>query len=246
MAPYGSFNEDAMAVWDFTRCRRPDGSHYGTRGKCRKGVEVGEDDYSSWKVLKEGNYGRVSISPDGDRVVKTLLEHNGKEGEFGPYEVQLATRMGELGHSPTIHSHSDKHIEMDIAPGKPLWEGYAKGEDEPVMNTAQARKAAQAIQALHREGFHHGDMHSQQFLVNGNDVKLVDFGLSGKNESNPRKAIQDLNKISKLVNWENPDLANDPYFLMVNRYRKLYAEAKGNKNKENNIADAYLRELQSL
>jgi len=35
----GSFNEEAMAAWDFARCVRPDGSAYGTNGKCRKGTE---------------------------------------------------------------------------------------------------------------------------------------------------------------------------------------------------------------
>jgi tRNA A-37 threonylcarbamoyl transferase component Bud32 len=242
----GNFSEEAQKLWDFTRCERKDGSHYGTAGQCRKGVEVAKDDYGNWETLKEGNYGRVSISPDGTRVVKTLLERNGKKGEFGPHEVELATRMGELGHSPTIHSHSANHIEMDVAPGEPLWAGYAKGEDEPVMNATQARKAADAIKTLHREGFFHGDMHSQQFLVNGDDVKLVDYGLSGRHKDNPRKVIQDLNKIGKLINWENPSLANDPYFELVNRYRGQYAAAKGNKNKENTIADSYLRELQSL
>lgn len=28
-------------TYDFTRCMRPDGSHYGTRGKCKKGTEAG-------------------------------------------------------------------------------------------------------------------------------------------------------------------------------------------------------------
>lgn len=42
MAPYGSFNEEAQAVWDFVRCQRADGTFYGTRGKCRKGNEAGD------------------------------------------------------------------------------------------------------------------------------------------------------------------------------------------------------------
>jgi hypothetical protein len=37
---YGSFNEEANEVWDFVRCQRPDGSYYGTAGKCRSGTEV--------------------------------------------------------------------------------------------------------------------------------------------------------------------------------------------------------------
>ena len=47
MAPYGSFNEDAMEVWDFARCQRADGTFYGTRGKCRQGDEVGAKEEDS-------------------------------------------------------------------------------------------------------------------------------------------------------------------------------------------------------
>ena len=171
----GTFNETAQEVWDFVRCQRTNGTHYGTAGKCRKGTEVG---YANWKSLAKGNYGDVKISPDGKRVVKTLLEHEGRKGEFGPYEVEIAEKMGKLGHSPIIHSHSADHIEMDVAPGNTLWAGYARAEGEPVMNAAQAKKAGDAIKALHQLGYFHGDNHALQYLVNGNDVKLVDFGLS--------------------------------------------------------------------
>jgi hypothetical protein len=35
----GSYNEEAQAIWDFVRCVRPNGTAYGTKGKCRKGTE---------------------------------------------------------------------------------------------------------------------------------------------------------------------------------------------------------------
>lgn len=42
---YGSFSESALRIseellYDYTRCVRPDGTAYGTRGKCRKGTEA--------------------------------------------------------------------------------------------------------------------------------------------------------------------------------------------------------------
>jgi hypothetical protein len=36
-----NFSEGAEGSYDFTRCVRPDGSAYGTRGKCKKGTEAG-------------------------------------------------------------------------------------------------------------------------------------------------------------------------------------------------------------
>jgi hypothetical protein len=37
---FSKFEEDE---YDFTRCMRPNGTYYGTRGKCRKGVESGAE-----------------------------------------------------------------------------------------------------------------------------------------------------------------------------------------------------------
>lgn len=201
--------------------------------------------------MAEGNYGKVSISPDGTRAVKELLTgKDGKKGEFGEYEVQLAKKMGELGHSPRIYRATDKALEMDVAKGKPLWSGYSRGENEPVMNKAQATKAASAIQALHKLGYAHGDMHALQFLVSGNNVKLVDYGLSVPTSRQPVRVMQDLAKIAKLVNWENPELAGNRYVQLVNKYLPAYREIKGTSQKakaqKQQIAESYLRELQEL
>jgi len=133
-------------------------------------------DYSDWRPVAQGNYGKVSISPDGTRAVKELLVgDDGKKGEFGEFEVELATRMGELGHSPRVYRSTPDSIEMDAAKGNTLWKGYRMGEGETPMNATQATKAAAAIRDLHKMGFAHGDMHALQFIADGNDVKLVDY-----------------------------------------------------------------------
>jgi tRNA A-37 threonylcarbamoyl transferase component Bud32 len=219
-------------------------------GKIRNGLKK-EPGYDSWTSMAKGNYGEVKFNPDETRAVKLLLsDKEGKAGEFGPYELGLARKMGELGHSPKIHSSSDKHIEMDVAKGKPLWSDYSPKEGEPNMNAAQARKAAGAIEAIHKMGFFHGDMHALQFLVDGDNVKLVDYGLSGPVSSNPARVMQDLSKIAKLVNWKNPELENDPYVKLVNKhldaYKNVSGFSKAAKNKRVAIGQQYLKELESL
>jgi len=217
----------------------------------KPGAAEVQPDYTKWNPVAQGNYGKVSISPDGTRAVKELLiGKDGKKGEFGEFEVELAKKMGQLGHSPRIHRATPDVLEMDVAKGKPLWEGYARGENEPRMNTAQATKAAAAIKALHKMGFAHGDMHALQFLVDGNNVKLVDYGLSVPTSRQPARVMQDLSKIAGLINWKNPELAGNPYVQLANKYLDQYKEVKGvskaAKTKKTQLGEAYLRELEQL
>jgi predicted Ser/Thr protein kinase len=213
-------------------------------------VTVGNN-YGTWREVAKGNYGKVSISPDGTRAVKELLTgDDGKKGEFGEYEVELATRMGELGHSPRVHKATDVVIEMDVAKGRPLWKGYRRGEDESPMDAEQATKAAAAIRDLHKMGFAHGDMHALQFIVNGSDVKMVDFGLSVPTSRQPVRVMQDLAKINGLVQWNNPELSRDPYVQIVNRHLPRYNAVEGTSKKakgdRERIAEEYLAELGAL
>ncbi len=206
--------------------------------------------YKDWQQIAVGNYGRVSRSLDGKRVVKELLEHEGVKKEFGPHERQLARKMGELGHSPRIFSDSDNHIEMDLAPGMPVWKSYAPSGGEGPMTANQARKAAAAVKDLHALGFFHGDAHALQWMVEGNSVKLVDYGLSGKISDNPVKALQDLSKWSKVVGWDNPELAKDPYVDLVNwtlkKYGDISGQSKAAKAQREQLAKLYLSELAAL
>lgn len=213
----------------------------------------GSGPYSGWNVVAKGYHGEVAVNPEGTRVVKTLLAKrpDGTSGKFGEFEVELATKMGELGHSPRVRSSSPSHIEMDFAPGKPLWASYQKGKEEPVMNANQARAAGYAIRDLHKMGFAHKDAHSQQFLVDGDKVALVDYGLSRPIKEKPIAVMQDLAKMSPLVRFDNPELASDPYFQIVNRYLTPYRElgkstSKATMAKREELAQAYLNELANL
>lgn len=188
-------------------------------------------DISKMKRLAEGNYGIVYQDPQSGHVVKTLKE--GKE--WGPHEVELGKKMGELGHSPKIYSASNSHIEMDFSKGKPLWTGgFNRTEDEKErdvkMTTEQAQKSLSAIKDLHKMGFYHGDMHNEQFLTDGeggNEATLIDYGLSGKIQDQPHKAIVDFNKVGKLIDIYRPEFDKDPYVNLVRDSIDQYKAAKG-------------------
>jgi hypothetical protein len=59
-----NFSEDAL---DFTTCERPNGSRYGTGGKCRKGTEVSADEMSAIDQL-------AGMLPKGEKI----LDSSGK------------------------------------------------------------------------------------------------------------------------------------------------------------------------
>lgn len=191
----------------------------------------GMPDISKMKKLAEGNYGVVYQDPQTGHVVKTLKE--GKE--WGPHEVELGRKMGELGHSPKIYSASKDHIEMDFSKGKPLWSGgFNRTDDEKErdvkMTTEQASKALSAIKDLHKMGFYHGDMHNEQFLTDGEggkDATLIDYGLSGKIQDQPNKALVDFNKVGKLIDIYRPEFDKDPYVNLVRDSIDAYKAAKG-------------------
>ena len=203
-------------------------------------------DFAAWKPIAKGAYGQVSVSPDGSRVVKTAL--SGKTSEaFGAHEVAIATSMGKLGFSPEIYSSSESHIEMAKAAGSPIWATFVPDKGAPSMTAVQASTIASAFTALHKSGFSHGDAHSQQFMVDGDKVQMLDFGLSKTAEESPRTLIQDFNKVARLVNWDNPELDSDANVQRIRKYRALYKEAKGGKaaklTSETEIALQYYKEL---
>jgi tRNA A-37 threonylcarbamoyl transferase component Bud32 len=239
-----SLQKQATGHW--TRVDRND--------KIKERKPQGALDVSKMKKLAEGNYGVVYQDPSTGHVVKTLKE--GKE--WGEYEAELGRKMGELGHSPKIYSSSDSHIEMDFSKGKPLWSGGFFRTDEEKekdlkMSPEQAQKALGAIRDLHKMGFYHGDMHNEQFLTDGEGGKeatLIDFGLSGKIQDQPHKAIVDFNKVGKLIDIYRPELDNDPYVRLVRESVDAYKAAKGQSKaavaKRSQIGLEYLAQVKKL
>jgi len=74
--------KNEFAEFDFARCMRSDGTFYGTRGKCRKGVEAGEKE-KSVKVQNTSNSSALYDSegkPDIVEVEKKAEEWRKKSG----------------------------------------------------------------------------------------------------------------------------------------------------------------------
>lgn len=72
---FHSFSEEALAVLDFARCQRADGSYYGTAGQCRKGTRVGPKE----KAPKKARVSRSSFDESTqDRLDGYIRRHDGR------------------------------------------------------------------------------------------------------------------------------------------------------------------------
>lgn len=87
-----SFTE-LVGTHDFTRCQRPDGSAYGTRGKCRKGTEsaAAEKPKNADKVQSL----RAGIQKTSDKIDK-IVKSGGRVGLNDPLSKQLKQQVEEL------------------------------------------------------------------------------------------------------------------------------------------------------
>jgi hypothetical protein len=118
MAPYGTFNEEAMAVWNFARCQKADGTIYGTGGTCRIGTEIG----AKAEAEKSKNRAKSKAKPTKSEVTKEEVaklrknvddlydamkkaEGSGNSAEYSALKKQ---------HKKAVTAYNDKNLEYNI------------------------------------------------------------------------------------------------------------------------------------
>ena len=152
-AAYWSYRDQALERYDFTRCQRPDGSHYGTGGQCRKGNQVGARE----KAARKAKVDKIeSLKKEG----KALLEKGDTKGGLAkineaieiknnlpPAPVEKATskskRDGLDDYWKEQAAKSEKGVEEKIKSG-------SKQEMEPFTKLSLDEKAS--VQMYGREG----------------------------------------------------------------------------------------------
>jgi hypothetical protein len=133
--PFGGFTEEALAAYqkalaerqgtdfaesdsyDFTTCIRPDGSAYGTGGKCRKGTE-GE--------AKSGEQSKVTATPGMAARVKAAKEklkadkaaNGGKRPDRVQEERRLEQNRKQREMDRKVKANQEKQEEMLRQPAK--------------------------------------------------------------------------------------------------------------------------------
>lgn len=109
-------------TYDFATCQRPDGSRYGSRGKCRKGTEVSPNEPEAT--------GR-SVQEQLDDLYRRELEARSKG------DTDLAKKL--------MREHMALSMETPVAPAPPK---KAMTKKDPV---ASALKAQQQLADIHKQ-----------------------------------------------------------------------------------------------
>ena len=88
---YGSFNEKAQETWDFARCQRPDGSYYGSPGRCKKGTEVGAKEGKEDKTAARKSK-RTEMVAQRNEVARLKKEREAAAAGGDPKKAKEARR----------------------------------------------------------------------------------------------------------------------------------------------------------
>lgn len=90
-----NFSEFSEEEFDFARCQRPDGSFYGTRGKCKKGTEAGAASKATTTADKKGS---GTPSTGGKATVKQLQSQlKERAASLSSMQKQMSSAMKAYG-----------------------------------------------------------------------------------------------------------------------------------------------------
>ena len=183
-------------VIEFTRCMRPDGSHYGTAGQCRKGREVASgtgidkkkpkfdlaaklqnSKLTSANLIGDGAYAKVYDIGDGVLI---------KVGEIPESERNIMQDLKSIPNVPRVLAYGKSKTQegrsimaMTRVPGKPAKE-FSASQQKKIFD-----KAYPLIRELHKRGISHNDLHNENILFDSKSgkISLIDFGLADKGHS---------------------------------------------------------------
>lgn len=228
---------DARALladqFDFARCQRPDGSHYGTGGVCRKGTPVDAKKSivtdKMKKVIEEGKpFAQGGFSElymvDG-LVVKV------QEDAYLPdiqTEMDMQKMAADAGLAPKVYGveqvGDDKVIiVMDpIAKGMknpPSMDDYAPTMlaelDRPTM-LAGGELYGKMLQA----GIVHADYHTGNWFIDSKgNTQAIDFGISSKIKDAPLKHL------NRAVQFTLPVLQSKGEIQLAQKMADAYGDA---------------------
>ena len=197
-------------MFNFTRCRRADGSHYGTAGVCRKGSEdpltLFKNQLESKtkelrpKLIGQGAFGKVYDVGDG-----VVIKH----GRISEQEIKSLLHLKSLPEVPRVIAFSKESnnnnndvsvLAMSKAPGVPFSQLDEYDQEEEWENFLPT------LRKLHKRGVAHNDLHSNNVFIDEETGKftVIDFGQASLND--PVSQINDLTVLSLMLSEDRGNL----------------------------------------
>ena len=213
--------------FDFTRCERPDGTFYGTSGKCRKGVETGPAPRkkTQGKFLAGGKEGKV-YDIDRDRVLKIgVYEGEGAKAHAIAAAEGLAPKLMKAGVMKDGRGYQVmERIKTGDIEGLPHpGTKNAAGKEIEELNEKQLKREKLAYLAtlkLNQKGVSHEDLHGGN--LKWDEVKdrpvIMDFDNA---KINPKAARAEA---AGTLNTVGIRLENSGYYDEADRFYRLSAK----------------------
>ena len=105
MSTLGNINEKALELFDFAqRCQRPDGSIYGTNGRCRKGKEVSAEE-------KEKKKAKIGGGRKGKEVSAEVKEE--KKAKIGGVLLSSGESLEKFRGTETVARLTARNKELE-------------------------------------------------------------------------------------------------------------------------------------
>ena len=221
---YGSFDDHAQEVWDFTRCQRPNGTFYGTRGKCRKGDEAGAKEVAEPKPRKaaakkpavKGAKAEKPAKPTRPKAKKAAAPKPMKPKAKAALDKATPEQLEKLKSHPKLTPEQKKVLDKAISEKKAKpEEGYTprergKVEKPNILQKLKEKVAGKAKNDIETIGFKNKDEINEAYNDRVQSVYRhatnIEDGLKRVEEARQRalKAHDENKKFAKALKEEMP------------------------------------------
>jgi len=134
-------------------------------------------------------------------------------------EIRNTQRARKFGaNTPEVEKKDEKTLEMEKITGKPVKECLDNNEE--LMNYAGENTAK-----MHSGDVIHGDLTTSNMMWTGEEIYIIDFGLSEISERIEDKAV-DIHLLKQVLESSHPEKAEKAWEKFVEGYRELEESGK--------------------
>ena len=215
-------------MFDFVRCQRADGSHYGTGGRCQKGREV-DPIQKATKIVSKGLGNndprgvamgqKEGLGILGRGAYGTVYDVGGgvviKAGKIKQKELDIMEELNGIQGVPRVIAQNTDGYSTMVAMTKSPGDTIANLEMKDENLFGEGMDAALSIVGeMHIRGIAHNDLHQGNIMYDpeSRSASVIDYGMATRNPhdaleeaANLFMRIQNRTNHSNIDDYENID-----------------------------------------